>query len=126
MACTEEHKVLFGTHMLSEEAKDWWDNTLQRLEVVGAEITWVMFRVKFLEKYFPEDVCSKKEIEFIEIKQGNMMVAEYAAKFEELVKFCPHYNGPVVEGSKWIKFENKLQHEIKHGTCYQEFIGFLL
>lgn len=22
MACTEEHKVLFGTHMLSEEVKD--------------------------------------------------------------------------------------------------------
>lgn len=26
MAYTEEHKVLFGTHMLSEEAEDWWDN----------------------------------------------------------------------------------------------------
>ncbi|XP_050878174.1 uncharacterized protein LOC127081990 [Lathyrus oleraceus] len=86
MAYTEEHKVLFGTHMLSEEAEDWWDNTRQILEVVGAEITWTVFRVQFLEKYFPEDVGSKKEIEFLKLKQGNMTVAEYAAKFEELVK----------------------------------------
>lgn len=46
----EEHKVLCGTHMLFGEAKDWWDNARQRLEVFGAEITWVVFRVKFLEK----------------------------------------------------------------------------
>ncbi|XP_050918753.1 uncharacterized protein LOC127136205 [Lathyrus oleraceus] len=78
----------------------------QRLEVIGAEITWVVFRVKFLDKYFPEDVCNKKEIEFLELKQGNMIVVEYTAKFEELVKFYPHYNGAAMNGSKHIKFEN--------------------
>lgn len=26
MTCTKEQKVLFGTHMLSEEAEDLWDN----------------------------------------------------------------------------------------------------
>lgn len=26
MICNEEKKVLFGTHMLSEEAEDWWNN----------------------------------------------------------------------------------------------------
>lgn len=45
-------------------------------------------------------MLSKKEIEFLELKQGNMTVVEYAVKFEELVKFCPHYNGRDVEGSK--------------------------
>lgn len=39
MECTEEYKVFLGTHMLFEEAEDWWDNTHQRLEVVGAKIT---------------------------------------------------------------------------------------
>lgn len=72
-----------------------------------------MFRVRFLEKYFPEDVCSKKDIEFLEHKKGNMTVAEYASKFEELVKFCAHYNGVPVEESKCIKFENELRPEIK-------------
>lgn len=130
MACTEEHKVLFGTHMLSEEAEDWWDNTRQILEVVGAEITWTVFRVQLLEKYFPEDVRSKKEIEFLELKQGNMTIAEYAAKFEELVKFYPHYNGASLEGSKCIKFENRVRPKIKlpgdlHVSCFSEQ-GFMM
>lgn len=43
--------------------------------------------MQFLEKYFPKDVSSKKEIESLELKQGNMRIVEYAAKFEELVKF---------------------------------------
>lgn len=38
--------------------------------------------MKFVEKYFPEDVRSKKEIEFLELKQGNLTIAEYAAKSE--------------------------------------------
>lgn len=63
-------------------------------------------------------MCSKKEIEFLELKQGNMTVAEYATKFEELVKFCPHYSGAVVEGSKCIKFENGLCPEIKQCIGY--------
>lgn len=39
MACTEEYKVLFGTHVLFEEAEDWWHNVRPRLEVIGVEIT---------------------------------------------------------------------------------------
>lgn len=68
MACTEVQKVQFDTHMLSEEAGDWWDNAHQRFEVVGVEITWAVFRTAFLEKYFPAYVCCKKEIEFLELK----------------------------------------------------------
>ncbi|XP_050896791.1 uncharacterized protein LOC127103587 [Lathyrus oleraceus] len=42
-----------------------------------------------------------------------MIVTEYDARFEELVKFCQHYNGVVVEGSKCIKFESGLRPKIK-------------
>ncbi|XP_050877262.1 uncharacterized protein LOC127081016 [Lathyrus oleraceus] len=120
MACTEAQKVQFGTHMLSGEAEDWWDNTRQILEAIGTKITWVVFRKEFLENYFPEDVRGKKEIEFLELKQGNMTVAEYAAKFEALVKFCPHYNRADAETSKCLKFENGLRPEIKQGIGYQQ------
>ncbi|XP_058741236.1 uncharacterized protein LOC131613599 [Vicia villosa] len=34
---------------------------------------------EFLGKYFPEDVRGKKEIEFLELRQGNKLVVEYAA-----------------------------------------------
>ena len=47
-----------------------------------------------MDKYFPEDMRGKNEIEFLELKQGSSIIVEYAARFEELVKFCPHYNDP--------------------------------
>jgi len=50
-----------------------------------------------LEKYFPEDVRNKKEMEFLELKQGNMTMAEYAAKFEELVRYFPIIKGEMVK-----------------------------
>ncbi|KAK2359561.1 hypothetical protein QL285_084922 [Trifolium repens] len=113
MVCTDEQKVRLETHMLVGEAGDWWDNARQRLEVAGTVITWAVFKGEFLGKYFPEEVRARKEVEFLELKQGNMTVAEYAAKFGVLIKFSPYYNVVDAEISKCIKFENGLRPEIK-------------
>lgn len=64
----ENQKVRFDTHMLSEEAEDWWVATRTELEAGGGEVTWAVFRDRFMRKYFPEDVRGKKEIEFLELK----------------------------------------------------------
>ena len=77
-----------------------------------------------LRKYFPEDVCGKKEIEFLELKQGSMSVVEYAAKFAELAKFYPHYAEENAEFSKCIKFENSLRPEINKAVGYQKIRVF--
>ncbi|MCI54680.1 hypothetical protein A2U01_0075930, partial [Trifolium medium] len=55
-------------------------------------IVWELFKREFLRKYFPADVKNTKVVEFMELKQGNMLVAEYSAKFEALCVFSPHYN----------------------------------
>ncbi|XP_058745875.1 uncharacterized protein LOC131618726 [Vicia villosa] len=120
MDCTQAQKVRYGTHMLAVEADDWWLETHQRLEVASEEITWIVFRREFLRKYYPEDVRGKKEIEFLELKQGNMSVTEYTAKFTELAKFYPYYEGAGAEFSKCIKFENGLRSEIKKAVGYQK------
>jgi len=86
MACSEGQKVAFGTYTLVEEDEYWWENTRQCLEAEGQDVTWDVFKRVFLEKYFPEDVRNKKEMELLELKQGNMIVAEYGAKFKELVR----------------------------------------
>lgn len=126
MTCSKVQKVKFGTYMLSEEAGDWWDNEHQRMEVVGDEITWVVFKIEFLEKYFMINLCSKKEMEFLELKHGSMTIIEYASKFEGLVKLCPHYNSSEVGGSKRIRFECGLHPKIKQGIGYQEILHFLM
>lgn len=119
-------KVLFGTHMLAEEVEYWWDNARQRLEDAGTEVNWEILKIDFLEKYFPADVCSKKEIEILELKQGNMSVVDYVTKFDELPRSHLHYNGVGAEGSKFIKFESGLRLEIKQFIRYQEIHQFFV
>ena len=116
--------MVLGAHMLEEEAEDWWGNTSQRFVEDGTVVTWLVFKDAFLEKYFPEDVLGKKEIEFLELKQENSSVGEYASKFEELVKFCPNYNTAGSERSKCLKFVNGLRPEIRQGMGYQEIRQF--
>ncbi|XP_050902471.1 uncharacterized protein LOC127113967 [Lathyrus oleraceus] len=117
MACTDAHKILFEMHMLFEEDEYLWKNAHQR-EDACTDITWDNFKREFLEKYFSDDVHNKKKIEFLKLKQGNMTVVDYVAKFEELSRFFPYYNG-VGEESKGVKFESGLHPKIR------QFIGYL-
>ena len=50
-------------------------------------MTWITFKVKFLEKYFPITERNDKRKEFLEFIQGNMTVNEYTTKFERLSRF---------------------------------------
>ncbi|XP_050889267.1 uncharacterized protein LOC127094482 [Lathyrus oleraceus] len=49
---------------------------------------------------------------------------EYAAKFEELIKFSPHYNTANAERSKCLKFMNGLRPNIKKAMGYQQITRF--
>ena len=42
MQCGEVQKVRFGTHMLAEEADDWWVSVLPILENGGGVVTWAV------------------------------------------------------------------------------------
>ena len=53
---------------------------------MGEVITSIVFSRDFMRKYFPKQVCGKKEIRFLELKQGNLIVTEYASKCVELAK----------------------------------------
>jgi len=87
-------------------------------------LTFTVFMREFLNRYFPEDVRGKKEIEFLVLKQGDMSVTEYVAKFVELTKFYPHYIAKTAGFSECIKFENGLRAEIKRAIGYQKIRQF--
>lgn len=126
MACTNAQMVLFRPHMLLEETKHRWENTHQTLEETFTTITWNVFKEVFLDKYFPAYVHNHWEIEFLELKQGNMFVADYAYTFKEISRYFPHNNGVDVEGSKYVEFENGMRSEIKQLIGYQEIHHFLV
>ncbi|KAK2382792.1 cleavage and polyadenylation specificity factor subunit [Trifolium repens] len=113
MRCSETQKVTLGTYMLHEDANYWWKNASQRLGHGNAVITWEIFKREFLVKYFPADLRNRKVVEFMELKQGNLSVAEYAAKFEDLCRYSPHHNTVEAEEDKCVKFESGLCHDIK-------------
>ena len=48
------------------------------------DATWENFKVRFLKEYFPDSVRYAKEIEFMQLEQGNLSVTEYATRFKHL------------------------------------------
>ena len=95
LQCNKAYIVTFVTYAISEDAECWWDDICKKFEVESTAITWGLFQERFLEKYFPEDVRKKKEMEFLALTQGSMSVGEYAAKFEQLSCHHPHYHNVV-------------------------------
>ncbi|GAU50168.1 hypothetical protein TSUD_282470 [Trifolium subterraneum] len=111
---------------IKEEANKWWKSAKLRLGGDGVNITWEMFKREFFMKYFPADVKNKKVVEFMKLEHGNMTVAEYAAKFESLCAFGPHYNISEAENDKCVKFESGLRPDIKHIIGFAEIRNFTI
>ncbi|XP_074327718.1 uncharacterized protein LOC141665632 [Apium graveolens] len=81
----EDQKTIFASYFLEGETNYWWEC---RKALEGEDIvTWDRFKELFLEKYFPHYVKNWMEIKFLELKQGNMSVTEYEAKFTKLARF---------------------------------------
>jgi len=120
----DDQKVRLATHMLVEEAGYWWTGTKRRLEAGGEVVSWEKFNSEFLRKYFPEDLRNKKEVEFLQLKQENVSVAEYATNFQELSRFCCFINAEDVMVSTCVKFESGLRPEIYLYICFHKIRGF--
>ncbi|XP_020239850.1 uncharacterized protein LOC109818738 [Cajanus cajan] len=119
VGCPLIQKVTLAAFMLSGVAGIWWQGALQRMIAAGTQVNWENFKQLFLEKYFPQDVRHKKEVEFLELKQGEDSVADYVTKFEDLVRFCPMFDGVGNVEEKCVKFMSGLRPEIKQVFNYQ-------
>ena len=70
-------------------------------------------------KYFPAFAQHEKSQEFLELKQGTMMVLEYMAKFTELAHFADDY--VAIDMAIVRKFEDGLKLSIRG-----KIVGLLL
>ena len=82
-------------------------------------MTWREFKELFMGKFFPASSRHVKAHEFLELKQGNMTVLEYVAKFIELTRFGDDYMATNM--AKVRKFEDGLTLSIRG-----KIVGFLL
>ncbi|XP_028057446.1 uncharacterized protein LOC114261374 [Camellia sinensis] len=104
--CSEVQKVLLAIYTLKDKARRWW--LLVRNN--NGDMTWAQFNEIFYNKYFPKCFRDRKVSEFQELKQDRMSVAEYEAKFTELVRFAPHMVD--TDYKKARKFEGGLELEV--------------
>src|SRR4051812_304409 len=66
----------------------WWITvrSTQSVELM----TWDEFTSLFLERHFPDTDREAYKIDFTNLKQEEMTVSEYAAKFIQLSHYAPH------------------------------------
>ena len=82
-------------------------------------MTWEEFHDLFMGKFFSTSTRREKAWEFMELKQGTMIVHEYVAKFTELARFIDDYVATYM--TKVRKFEEGLKLSI-----WDKTVGFLL
>ncbi|XP_057473033.1 uncharacterized protein LOC130761541 [Actinidia eriantha] len=105
--CTDAQKISFVAYMFVGEAHEWRLLTSER----EPNMTWERFQAIFDDKYFPQALKSKTLKEFIHLKQGNMTVMAYEAKFMELARYAPYMMD--TEEKKARNFEDGLRGNIK-------------
>jgi hypothetical protein len=55
---------------------------------VDHHVTWQEFTTAFREYFIPVGVLNRKLSEFLDLKQGNMLVMEYVNKFNHLAQYA--------------------------------------
>ncbi|KAA3478731.1 DNA/RNA polymerases superfamily protein [Gossypium australe] len=84
LSCTPDECLKCAISLLRDSAYYWW-NTL--VSVVPKErVTWDFFQTEFRKKYISHRFIDSKRKEFLELKQGRMIVSEYDDGLNEEVK----------------------------------------
>ncbi|XP_042396438.1 uncharacterized protein LOC121986538 [Zingiber officinale] len=107
---TDADKVRCAIFMLRDDSRVWWEGA--RLIVDLATLTWTNFKEVFYGKYFTVDNRTRLAREFLELRQGDLSVAEYVRRFERGRYFVPMITSQPVEELK--HFTEGLRPAIRH------------
>ena len=82
-------RIRLAAFQLAGESLIWWDwvKTSRNVEAM----TWVDFRELFMRNFFLASTRHVKAREFLDLRQGDMTMLEYVAKFIELTRFANDY-----------------------------------
>ena len=106
---SDSAKIRLAAFQLEGESQGWWDwvKTYRDLDAMP----WAEFHGLFMSKYFPATARHAKAQEFLELRQGTMIVMEYIARFIKLVCFGDDY--VATDMAKVRRFENGLKLSIR-------------
>ncbi|XP_038876852.1 uncharacterized protein LOC120069222 [Benincasa hispida] len=89
MRCSEEHNLQCAVFMLTGNVEIWWRSAEKMIDTCEELATWEKFKEHFYEKYFSANTRYNKQAEFLNFKQGVMLVKEYEQEFDKLSHFAP-------------------------------------
>ena len=73
----------------------------------------------FLENYFPESARDARQMQFLELRQGDMTVPEYEARFTTLARFAPDL--VMTEANRCKRFERGIAGgDLRQDPCPQD------
>ncbi|KZV55380.1 hypothetical protein F511_03861 [Dorcoceras hygrometricum] len=107
---SQERRLKLAVLQLRDNAQHWWKGTSRVMREIGTLISWKSFCAAFRQEYTPEFYYNNREREFHNLKQGNMMVAEYARQFSPLLSYVPHVSNQ--ERTKRNKFLRGLRPDL--------------
>ncbi|XP_061347778.1 uncharacterized protein LOC133293254 [Gastrolobium bilobum] len=113
MGCLEAQKMDYASYQLTGEALTWWTGARALLRAQNTDLTWAVFRRVFLDKYFPKAMRRMKHTELLSLRQGNMSINEYIAKFAQLMEYANFDRNIYNEEWQVEKFESGLHPEIR-------------
>ena len=109
-------RIRLAAFQLEGESQIWdWVKVSRDVENMTRE----EFQELFMNKFFPTSARYVKAWEFLDLKQGNMTVLKYVAKFTELARFGDDY--VATNMAKVRKFEDGLKLSIRG-----KIVGLLL
>ncbi|GAU43989.1 hypothetical protein TSUD_91680 [Trifolium subterraneum] len=109
-----------GKGYLRGAACNWWEGIRAYMTASQMEMTWANFRRLFIDNYIPESYRMSMERELIELKQGSKSVAEYTAKFNELVWYVADSDDALTEAWNIKKYRFGLRADIAHDVSMQQ------
>jgi len=120
LGCTDEQKVCYVVLRLTGKAGRWWTSRKVLLKEPPNEtiITWELFKIEYIRRFFPRAQRQLRAIEFQNLVQGDMTVEQYSARFMELARFA--INLIPNEESKAERFEHALNPRIKERVICHE------
>ena len=116
-----EAKLDYIESLLEDDAYDWWETVPHSLERPWV-LTYDDFLRAFRNKYMPEAYQQSKMIEFTHLQQGELTIAEYEVKFDQLSRYATHMIA--TERAKCLKFVSGLRYEIKNRLTARDTQNF--
>ena len=108
--CPPEQMAKCAVSLLQGAAYDWWKLVL-RNPLLPEPISWDFFVQEFQTKYVTDDYKETKWKQFLNMKQGNLTVAEYKNEVSRLSKYAPEL--VLTETFRCRQFEDGLKESIK-------------